>query len=480
MVSGCFVVALVVAGVVARNRLAVSLERSAITTAESVLIDTVVNELQPVNGPIEVQAALSGVTRLTIADIDGNGVSQTDFEAILDEAAAQSFAELGFFVDGPTELGPDVVVINEGFPGSVDVPFEFPPNLAIVGEPSSMRTVDTIRVAQEVAVGDAVFQLAVVTPTKPLDDSLAAFTLMGLILIPVMGALVAIATWLTTSRVIRPVEDIRLQVERTDPRSLDHHVPRSHNGDEIDRLAGTMNDMLDRLHVSSHRQRQFVSDASHELRSPITATIATLETTTPDDAANNWPEVSGTILNEQLRLADLVDDLLLLASSDEAGDVRRPVDDVDLDDVVLAVASRPLPKPVKVQIIHPQRVPGNRSLLERCVGNLVENAARHAESQVWATVTTNEAGNPVVWIDDDGPGVPPDRMEHIFERFTRLDDARNRRRGGAGLGLSIARTIAEQHDAELSVGSRNAGGARFELTFPNQCPELDAAPTGGS
>ena len=467
LVTGVFVCALLVAGSAARHRLETTLIETARSNAEATLqssffpspavVDNV--SIQGAEGP-----TIQGITRFIFTDVAGNELGQSEFASAIDEATAAELAELGFFLpfdgalsEGFVEFESDGVV---GFVDGVSIAQPLEP----FGDPVNSLTAEEIVVSQPVKVGSQELTISVATPRQPLDDSLAAFTYLGLMLVPLLGSGVALATWTTTARVLRPVEDIRRQVEQTDSGRLALHVPRSGNGDEIDRLAGTMNDMLDRLRVASERQRQFVSDASHELRSPITATLATLETTDPELLGASWPQIEATLTAEQTRLSRLVDDLLLLATVDE-GRAGPRFSDVDLDDLVLSEAGRPYSVDVNARVVAPHRVVGNSDLLQRCLRNLVENAARHASSTVEVTITTSAGGHPVIRVEDDGPGIPEGQLESIFERFARIDGARNRREGGAGLGLSIARYIAQQHSASLTASNRPNGGACFELVF---------------
>lgn len=473
LVTSVFVVAMVAAGTLARQRLETSLVETARVNAEATLSESFLTAPSETDDDGTL-TAVEGVTRFVFTDAEGTELSQSDFANLINTVTAEELAELGFFFATEGLILDDVF----GVPGR-EMPVEsafvesFTVSQPIVaaGDPINEDTSDEIIVSQPVLIGAEELTISVSTPRQPLDDSLAAFTYLGLALIPLLGSGVALATWFTTSRVLRPVEDIRRQVEQTDASRLGRHVPRSGNGDEIDRLAGTMNDMLDRLRIASERQRQFVSDASHELRSPITATLATLETTTASEAGDRWGDIETTLSAEQHKLASLVDDLLLLATVDEANNPLLGT--VDLDELVIAEANRPHPLEVQAHVRDPHRVPGTTRLLARCLSNLVENAARHASSRVDVTVMTSDDGQPMVRVDDDGPGIPEDHLETIFERFARVDDARNRREGGAGLGLSIARGIAKQHRASLQASNRPEGGARFELTFDGAIDDED-------
>jgi signal transduction histidine kinase len=176
------------------------------------------------------------------------------------------------------------------------------------------------------------------------------------------------------------------------------------------------------------------------------------------------------VLAEQRRLAGLVDDMLTLTSLDERA---RPVlaEEVDLEELALEEAARGRCSPVTVEIVMPARVVGSRTMLTRLLANLVDNAAHHARTEV-RIVVDRVADEAVVHVDDDGPGVPPADRDVVFDRFTRLDPARQHSTGGAGLGLAIASTIATQHGGTLRCEDGPSGGARFSLRLPAQAMEL--------
>ncbi len=476
LVIAVFAFSLLAAGAMARTHLRRTLESDARTALDSVLQDHVgANGSQPL-------AANGEVTRVFYLDEDGNEVTQSEFDRLVLLSIEQEMANGTVFATPlPGEAG--TVVEMGPLPAEALTTTQMealiaslPPTEAGIFETVSFEVLessgnptrinlgdDRFGVTQVVSIGDESLVIGVSTPRAPIEASISTFTSTGLLLIPLLTALVGVATWATTSRALRPVEAIRRQVEQIDPSSLDHHVAQPGGSDEIDRLARTMNDMLDRLHNASQRQRQFISDASHELRSPITATLATIETTNRSTIANDWPELSSTLANEQHQLANIVDDLLLLATLDE----RQPVmtDDVDLDELALREARREHPVPITVAIDQPHRRNGNAHLLERCIANLVENAAQHASTRVEVRLMTDVEGRVVVRVDDDGPGIDRQDRERVFDRFTRLDYSRNRRDGGTGLGLAIARDIAERHDATILVSTSDLDGARFDVVF---------------
>jgi signal transduction histidine kinase len=281
--------------------------------------------------------------------------------------------------------------------------------------------------------------------------------------LPPLLAVVAGVTWLVTRRALRPVEAVRAELaEITSSGDLARRVPVPEARDEIAGLAATTNATLAALEESVARQRGFVADASHELRSPIASLRTQLE------VAAAHPELLdvGGLVEDVLRLQRLAADLLLLARID-AGD-RPPARPVALGGLVREELERRAAGDritVQASIEADPRVMGVTGRLSRVVGNLLDNAQRHARSAVRLSVG-EEAGTAVVRVADDGPGVPPADHERIFERFVRLDDARSRDEGGAGLGLAIARDLVLAHGGDLAVREAPGGGALFEVRLP--------------
>ncbi|OKI09295.1 two-component sensor histidine kinase [Streptomyces sp. CB02923] len=279
-----------------------------------------------------------------------------------------------------------------------------------------------------------------------------------LIGLPCLLLVVAGVTWLVTRRALRPVEGIRREMAViTASTDLSRRVPEPGSRDEIDRLARTTNETLGALQASVERQRRFVADASHELRSPIASLRTQLEV---GIAHPELLDAEGAV-EDTVRLQNLAADLLLLARLD-AGE--RPADArIDLAALVREDVSQRVGDRIAVQVgeLAGVEVAGSRSQLGRVLGNLLDNAQRHAEGVVRASVVCDGRWA-VLRVEDDGPGVPPEERERIFERFVRLDDARSRDDGGAGLGLAIARDVAERHGGTLAVRA----GSVFELRLP--------------
>lgn len=284
-----------------------------------------------------------------------------------------------------------------------------------------------------------------------------------------MGAL----AWLVTGRALRPVEAIARRADEITSARLHDRVPEPATGDEVAHLARTVNAMLSRLEDGAARQRRFVSDASHELRSPLSVIRSQVEVglLTPD---TDWPAVGRTVLEESDRLEQLVDDLLTLARASEASaGPNAPTVRADLRDVATTEAGRHRRVPVTVEAESPAWATIGTRDAERVVRHLVDNASRHARAGVRVAVRTNGDGVTVL-VDDDGKGIPPDDRARVLERFTRLDEGRSRDDGGAGLGLAVADEVVRAAGGRLSIEESPLGGARVRVRVPGA-----SLPAGG-
>ncbi len=296
-------------------------------------------------------------------------------------------------------------------------------------------------------------------------DIVVAGTMLAVGL-PLLVALVGSTTWVLVGRALRPVESIRAEVSDITGSGLHRRVPEPGTGDEIARLAATMNAMLDRLETSAERQRRFVEDASHELQSPLAVLRAELEVALRKADEADWPSVASRLLGDVARQERLVQDLLYLARA-EAAPARRPDTLVDLDGVVLEEVDRVRtrsPVPVDTTSVSAAPVRGQSADLARVVANLLDNAVRHATRRVQVALDVRE-NSAVLVVHDDGPGIPPERREQIFERFARLDEGRSRDRGGTGLGLAIAREVVAAHGGTITAEDA-AVGARMVVRLP--------------
>ena len=299
------------------------------------------------------------------------------------------------------------------------------------------------------------------TTTRNAISATVRSMLLGL---PLVLLVVAVATWLVTRRALRPVEAIRGEMASiTEAGDLARRVPVPDSRDEIARLAATTNRTLAALESSVEQQRRFVADASHELRNPIASLRAQLEIALEHRELLDLPGA----VEDVHRLQQLTTDLLLLARMD-AGEARPPASVISLTELVAdELAARPDTDrvPIVVDLEEGIRVEGHPRRLARALSNLVDNAQRHAHSEV--RVALRDRGDrAVLRVADDGEGVPPADRERIFGRFVRLDDARTRDEGGAGLGLPLAREIVRSHHGTLQAVDPEVRGAVFEITLP--------------
>jgi signal transduction histidine kinase len=287
-----------------------------------------------------------------------------------------------------------------------------------------------------------------------------------LVALPGMLGVVAVTTWVIVGRALRPVERIRAEVADLSANALERRVPQPMVDDEIGRLARTMNEMLGRLQLFTERQRQFIADASHELRSPIASLKAQLEVAQADPRGTDWVSLNDEALAEVTRMERLVLDLLTLARADRAAGVSAS-GVVDLDDVVVTEAAKVRDRGrvrISLALFEPARVRGDQDQLTRLTRNLIENAERHADAMVSVELRADGSTVELV-VFDDGGGIPLRERERVFERFTRLDDARDRDAGGSGLGLPIVREIAAAHGGTVVVAD-SAEGARLVVRLP--------------
>jgi signal transduction histidine kinase len=321
--------------------------------------------------------------------------------------------------------------------------FDFDNHRFVSGLSPFASSSQSVRVQQTVATQQGQITLVADRSLAEVNRTVHTVTDVLLIGVPALVAATALLAWQLAGRALRPVESIRAEAAAITGR--------------------TMNAMLDRLEESSTRQRRFVSDASHELRSPVAAIRAQLEVALRRGDRADWPQVAHRVLDEDQRLEVAVAELLQLARVEEHESAESV--DVDLDDLVLEEATRVRPVPLDTSRVSAGRVQGDARQLTRLVRNLLDNGCSHARSRVAVAVATGEGS---VWmvVDDDGPGIPAEDRERVFDRFTRLDEGRERDGGGAGLGLAMVRSIAERHGGTVTVHDAPFGGARFLVRLP--------------
>ncbi|MEV4255433.1 HAMP domain-containing sensor histidine kinase [Spirillospora sp. NPDC049652] len=290
------------------------------------------------------------------------------------------------------------------------------------------------------------------------------FTVLLALAVPMALLLVALSVWLAVRRALRPVQTMSAELAEVtgagQGRLRRVTVPETH--DEIAQLAASVNVTLHRLEQNVTRQRQFVGDVTHELRSPLTGLRAQLEVALEHPEDEDWPAVARAALNDADRLQRIVTDLLLLAKLDAGVPLER--EPVDLGELARQEGGRRRRVPVDVTAAPGVVVLGARGPLLRLITNLLDNAARHARTRVRVTVEAR-GDEAVLTVADDGEGIPKSDRERVFQRFQRLAEGRKRDHGGSGLGLPISRDIAQAHDGTLVVAD-TASGAHLVLTIP--------------
>ncbi|ORA82888.1 two-component sensor histidine kinase [Mycobacterium malmoense] len=285
---------------------------------------------------------------------------------------------------------------------------------------------------------------------------------------PIIIGVAATASYRLVRRSLQSVDAIRSRVAEISTSDLAERVPVPASRDEIAALAVTMNEMLERLEAGHRAQKQFLSDASHELRSPLATIVSGLEVVEAHPDLLNAELVIDTLLPEAHRMRLLIEDLLLLARADEQSLVMRK-EQVPLDELAEVEAAR-VRRGVHCAIhttISPARLIGDSAAVSRVIRNLVDNAVRHAKSRVDISVGSR-GDNVVLIVGDDGPGIAPADRARVFERFLRLDADRARSGGGTGLGLAIVAEVVAAHGGTVSIDDRRGGGTTIIVTFPQQ------------
>ncbi|MHB8379806.1 MAG: sensor histidine kinase [Acidimicrobiales bacterium] len=285
-----------------------------------------------------------------------------------------------------------------------------------------------------------------------IEHSVRVLLVSLLISFPLLLLMSGGLIWLGIGLALAPVESIRRRVDVIAAEDLAQRVPVTGGDDEIARMARTVNAMLDRLESASKFQQEFVSNASHELRSPLTTLLATTERATSDPTNANWTEVADVIMREGRRLDGIIGDLFWLARHDE-DHTPSEREDVDFDDLLYEEATRVRSMSdlvVDTSAVQPTRVVGDPAMLKRMIRNVVDNAMRYAQSEL-RFAARFEGDDAFVVVSDDGEGIDVAQSARFFERFTRADSARSRQSGGTGLGLAIVTEIVLRH----------GGSARF-------------------
>jgi signal transduction histidine kinase len=363
------------------------------------------------------------------------------------------------------------------------VPILRPPELAQV-RASKHLFIDGERIGVEgpvrvvgVAAGPADDAQTVVVARSMVDvvRGLGLLRTLLLVVFPLIVVVLALVAWRVIGATLRPVEALRRGAEEITGADVGPgataRLPVPVGRDEIQRLAVTLNGMLDRLAAGRERRREFVGDAAHELRSPLTNMRTQLEVAQHLGPTADWPAVADDLLADTKRLSRLVDDLLLLARSDGSPLPSR-LEPVELGGLIREVAIRSDRVDVVASDVDgPVWTVGDRDELRRVVANLADNAIRHARHRVCLDAAVNGA-SAVITVTDDGPGIPAEDRDRVFERFTRLDDSRTLDTGGAGLGLAIVRELVRRHNGTVTLTDAMSDptpegpGLRVEVRLP--------------
>ncbi len=317
--------------------------------------------------------------------------------------------------------------------------------------------------------------LQVAAPLVSRNATLRRLALLLLGLLFVAGAGTFAGSWWLAARVVRPVGQIIDQTEEIGAQTLGRRIEAYADTREYQRLVQVLNTMLERLDNAFETQRRFTANASHELRSPLTALQGELELALRRERApDEYRRVIRSSLEETQRLARTAEDLLTLARAN-AGVLRPRLRSGDLTAIAQRTCERlrgrAESKGVRIRSLQqqPAAVSMDPELVERLVYNLVENAVKYTPPGGDVAVSvTSEAERVELRVEDTGPGLPESEIDRLFERFYRIDESRTPEEGagGTGLGLSIARAIARSHGAVLSAGNRESGGASFVVSFP--------------
>ncbi|HMG31699.1 MAG TPA: ATP-binding protein [Jiangellaceae bacterium] len=429
-------------------------------------------------------ALLAGTVLLLVA-------LQRSLVAALDESARQRARDVAALVD--SRQLPDPIPVAAGTPlvqvvdsedrvraaspgGDRLVPILLPDDVAAVRD-GAVRTVDgarlglsgQLRVVGEPAGADDPQTVLVAMSLTEVEGSLQVVRTAMLVGAPVLVAGFAVVCWLLVGSALRPVAALRRGAEEITSAQAAGRLPVPEAHDEVRRLSITLNGMLDRLERSGMRQRSFVADAAHELRSPLTAIRTQLEVARahPDDA--DWEQTATDALTDVHRLSRLVDDLLVLARVED-GSTLRTREQVDLVEVVDGTLARTV-SDASIRRVGDDHVvvSGDVDALTRIVANLVDNAARHARAEVTVDVRGGPGDGVTLTVADDGPGITAAARDSVFERFTRLDEARSRDAGGTGLGLPIVRELVRAHGGDVRLED-NGPGVRAVVRLPPTPP----------
>jgi signal transduction histidine kinase len=335
------------------------------------------------------------------------------------------------------------------------------------GMPDDAVTDDDMRVSgQKVNGPSGQYTVLVGGGSEAVEATVRTVALLVAGTAPIITGVAAAASYRLVRRSLQSVDAIRSRVADISTSDLAERVPVPTSRDEISALAVTMNEMLARLEAGHQAQQRFLSDASHELRSPLATIISGLEVAEAHPELLDAELAVDTLLPEAHRMRVLIEDLLLLARADEQSLVMRK-EEVALDELAEVEAAR-VRREAGCTVhadISPTRITGDPAGMSRMIRNLVNNAVRHANSLIVIEVSSPDR-TAILSISDDGPGIAPAERTRVFARFVRLDSDRSRSSGGAGLGLAIVAEVVAAHGGTVSIDDRPGGGTKVIVTLP--------------
>lgn len=365
-----------------------------------------------------------------------------------------------------------------------DIPFDGPASLITIVEADDLD--DRHRLAfRRVTIPPGInFIVAVGSSLERTDEELGSLRAILAYLVPLSLVIAGIGGWFLALRSLSPVVAMAERARQIGMASLSARLPVANPGDELGTLAATFNELLARLEASVDQQRQFMADASHELRTPVSIarTAARVALQQPNRPESDYREALTIVEQEAIRLSRIVDDLFTLTRAD-AGSYPVRIAPMYLDEVIDEVvrAARVLAATRGVTIVcrtvQPAPFLGDEELIRRLIINIVDNATRFSPPQGAVRVALDRADRMyTLSIGDEGPGITPEAQLRIFERFYRVVDAPNNGgsgNGGAGLGLALARWIARAHGGDITLATSSSLGSTFVATLP-------AAPAEGT
>jgi heavy metal sensor kinase len=357
------------------------------------------------------------------------------------------------------------------------VPADVPPVPAAFGEELRRRQAlpdgRTVLVTAVHAGGAAKYTVEVGVSTAAIGALMRQLLWLTALGLPIMIVVAVSGGYLLVKRTLAPVERIASKAELITHHNLAERLPVARSGDELERLAISLNHMISRIDEAFQQSKRFVADASHELRTPLTVLRSELESLAHNPPPESDPyERLGSLLQPVERLSKTVERLFALSRLD-AGEAQTEWIEIDLGELVATTADQMLllaaDKGITVTCEAQGRVlvSGDRSRLKQVVVNLLDNAIKYtpANGAVHLQVTAAE-GRAVLSVEDSGVGIPAEALPHVFERFYRVDTTRSDDTGGAGLGLAIVKTICDAHGAAVRVASALGRGSSFHVTFP--------------